>query len=255
MSTAPFKDYFSTQASNYARFRPHYPDALFEVVAGLARGHDTAWDCATGNGQVAIGLTPYFQKIYATDASADQIAHAFPHEQIEYRVALAEQSGLPDCSIDLVTVGLALHWLDLDPFYAEVHRVLRPGGAIAVWCTDVPVLPSAPSGLRQAVLQFYEAIDAHKPPEVDLVSDRYQTIPFPFEEVVTPEFNRVADWSVDNLLGYFTTWSATTQLREQLGDGAISELFDAIRAQWGTTDVRRVQWLISMRAGYKTANG
>ncbi|HEY9648272.1 MAG TPA: methyltransferase domain-containing protein, partial [Chroococcidiopsis sp.] len=106
-----FNDYFSTQASDYAKYRPTYPEALFDYLAGLVTDHDAAWDCATGNGQVAVGLTPFFQTVYATDASADQITHAFPHPQIRYAVATAEASGLPSQSVDLVTVGLALHWL------------------------------------------------------------------------------------------------------------------------------------------------
>ena len=74
----------------------------------------------------------------ATDASEEQIRHAQAHPRVEYRVAIAHASGLPPHSADLVTVAQALHWFDLPPFYAEVRRVLRPGGIVAAWCYGNP---------------------------------------------------------------------------------------------------------------------
>ncbi|MDZ7343288.1 MAG: SAM-dependent methyltransferase, partial [candidate division KSB1 bacterium] len=65
-----FKDHFSTQAVDYAKYRPHYPAAMFEYLATLPPERQTAWDCATGNGQAALGLTPHFERVIATDASA-----------------------------------------------------------------------------------------------------------------------------------------------------------------------------------------
>lgn len=128
-----FKDHFSVQAEHYSKFRPKYPDELFKYLGSLVDNNDTAWDSATGNGQAATGLAPYFGKIIATDASESQILHAEPHPKIEYRVAPAENSGLESASADLITVATAIHWLDTDKFYSEVKRVLRKNGVIAVW--------------------------------------------------------------------------------------------------------------------------
>ena len=118
MST--FKDHFSAASGRYAAYRPDYPAALFEWLAGLCDRHDTAWDCATGSGQAALGLAPHFRRVVATDASAEQVRHAVAHPSIDYRVAQAEDSGLADHSVDLVTVAQAAHWFDLPRFYAEV---------------------------------------------------------------------------------------------------------------------------------------
>ncbi|NJN88139.1 MAG: class I SAM-dependent methyltransferase [Leptolyngbyaceae cyanobacterium SL_7_1] len=128
MANPTFKDHFSDHAQNYAKYRPGYPTVLFDYLATLVERPEVAWDCATGNGQAALGLAAHFPTVYATDASAEQIAHAFPHERIHYRVASAESSGLANCSVDLVTVGLALHWFDRERFYQEVQRVVKPGG-------------------------------------------------------------------------------------------------------------------------------
>ena len=126
-----FKDYFSTQAKEYSKYRPKYPPELFEYLASLVKEHKTAWDSATGSGQAAIGLAPYFEKVIATDASESQIIHAHPHEKIEYRVASSEDSGIEDNSINLATVATAIHWIDTNKFYPEIRRVLKKGGVIA----------------------------------------------------------------------------------------------------------------------------
>jgi ubiquinone/menaquinone biosynthesis C-methylase UbiE len=129
-----FKDHFSGHAANYAKFRPNYPRELFEYLASIAPGRGRAWDCATGNGQAAVGLSAFFECVIATDASEKQILGASRSERIEFRVAAAEKSGLESKSIDLVTVAQALHWFDLNAFYAEVIRVLKPRGILAAWC-------------------------------------------------------------------------------------------------------------------------
>src|SRR5690349_15303419 len=128
-----FHDHFSGLASRYADFRPHYPAALFDYLAALVPGNAQVWDCAAGNGQASIDLAQRFSKVIATDASPEQIASATARHNVEYRVALAEQSGLADTSVDLVTVAQALHWFDLNRFFAEVQRVLKPGGVLAIW--------------------------------------------------------------------------------------------------------------------------
>ena len=128
-----FRDHFSTQSAAYAQFRPHYPEALIQYLADLAPARERAWDCATGNGQVAVELARFFTEVVATDASARQLEHATPHERVRYRVLPAEQTDFAPASFDLVTVAQALHWFDLDRFYAEVRRTLRPEGVITVW--------------------------------------------------------------------------------------------------------------------------
>jgi ubiquinone/menaquinone biosynthesis C-methylase UbiE len=127
-------DLFSKQATTYSRFRPTYPDALYEAILSHCANRELAWDCATGNGQAATGLSPYFKRVVATDLSQSQIENAISKSNIEYRVLRAEEKvPLPDESVDLVTVAQAIHWFDLDTFYSEVKRVLKPKGIFATW--------------------------------------------------------------------------------------------------------------------------
>lgn len=135
-----FEDHFSELAQAYARYRPSYPSALFSYLASVAPGREFAWDCGTGNGQAALALAEHFDRVVATDASAAQIAHAFAHERVDYRVERAEAVSLGDGSTDLITVAIAVHWFDLEAFYREVRRVLKAKGILAVWTYHLPMI-------------------------------------------------------------------------------------------------------------------
>ena len=169
-----FADHFSGVSAAYAAFRPRYPDALFDLLAAAAPAREAAWDCATGNGQAALGLARHFARVIATDASDAQIAYATPHPRITYRVAAADRSGLGDRSVDLVTVAQAAHWLDRPRFYAEARRVLRPAGVIALWSYwDFTIAPEIDPILR---VFHKETVGPFWPLERKLTEDRYRTI-------------------------------------------------------------------------------
>ncbi len=131
--TTLFKDHFSGHAEKYQKYRPQYPDKLFDYLATCCTAHQTAWDCATGNGQAALALAKCYRQVIATDASVQQIANAVKQSNIDYRVAPAESTTIAANSIDLVTVAQALHWFDIRKFAEEVRRVLKPAGILAVW--------------------------------------------------------------------------------------------------------------------------
>ncbi|MDX2243576.1 MAG: class I SAM-dependent methyltransferase [Leptolyngbyaceae cyanobacterium bins.302] len=246
----PFKDYFSNHAKIYAQHRPAYPDELFEYLSRLVEDHDAAWDCGTGNGQVAIGLTPYFQHIYATDASEQQLAHAIAHPQVTYSVSTAEQTTLPSQSVDLVTVGLALHWFSFDLFYQEVRRVLRPAGAIAVWCYSDVELPTASQPLRDRLAEFRQLVYPYFAPEIEYVWQRYETIPFPFVEQPAPPFLMTTLWTVEDFIGYLQSLSGTQRFRQEQGAEALNAIAQPLIAAWQEAEATLpVQWRIYLRVG------
>ena len=89
-----FKDHFSKQAADYAKFRPSYPQKLFAYFGSIAPNRQLAWDCGTGSGQAAVALASVFDRVIATDASEKQISNAQPHDRVEYRVAPAAKAVL-----------------------------------------------------------------------------------------------------------------------------------------------------------------
>ncbi len=158
-----FNDHFSGHAADYRAFRPTYPPDLFAFLASVAPARDVVWDCGTGSGQAAVRLADHFARVFATDASSEQVKHARPHPSVEYAVAPAEACPLPNASASLVTVAQALHWFDLPRFYTEVHRVCKPGGALAVWTYDLHTVNADIDPLLERLQS--EFVRAYWPPE------------------------------------------------------------------------------------------
>jgi ubiquinone/menaquinone biosynthesis C-methylase UbiE len=243
-----FKDYFSKQASEYTRYRPHYPAAIFKYLATLTVDHQLAWDCATGSGQAALGLVNYFEKIIATDASDKQIANATAHDRITYMVAAAESTEIASGSVDLIVVAQALHWFDLDKFYAEVRRVSKSGGVLAAWSYSLLRINSA---IDKLVDKFYtEVVGPFWPAERKFVDDKYQSIEFPFQEFTSPAFNMEANWSFEHFLGYIVTWSSVQKFRRQNKADPLEGFARDLKQVWGRLEEeKRIRWPINMRVG------
>jgi len=243
-----FKDYFSKQASEYTKYRPHYPEALYEYLATLVCSRQRAWDCATGSGQAALGLTPYFEQIIATDASKRQIANAIEHSKIAYFVAPAEKPDIEAASIDLIVVAQALHWFDLNRFYAEARRVSKPGGVLAAWSYSLLRIARDIDSLLD---KFYtEVVGPFWPPERKFVDDKYQSIPFPFAELDVPQFKMESKWSLERLIGYLGTWSAVQNFKDKHNTDPIELIIkDLIRAWDRPQDEKEIHWSINMRVG------
>ena len=204
-----------------------------------------AWDCATGNGQAAVELAEVFLRVIATDASEKQVANAERHPRVGYRVAIAENSGLESQGVDFVTVAQALHWFDLERFYAEVRRVLKPDGAIAVWAYKLATVSPA---IDAIVNHYYsDVVGPHWPAERVLV-EKFEELPFAFPEIAAPSFAMEAEWSVEELLGYLRTWSATQRFMTAEQRDPLDGVEDKLRAEWGT-EVRRVGWPLTVRVG------
>jgi SAM-dependent methyltransferase len=243
------RDHFSAVSTDYAQSRPTYPDALFAWLAASCPHRGLAWDVGAGSGQASTALASHFDRVLATDLSAGQIANARRHSRIEYRVAPAERSGLPDAGADLVSVAQALHWFDLDAFYAEVRRVLKPGGLVAAWTYGI--LSVEGDAVDRIVDHFYrEVVGPHWPAERRHVENRYVDLAFPFARVDAPAFAIVRYWSLDDLLGYVRSWSATGRMREATGVDPVPMLAAELATPWGDRDQRRaVTWPIAMHAG------
>lgn len=209
---------------------------------------DRVWDCATGNGQAAVGLAQHFGKVLGTDVSREQIAHATPHPRVSYAVAPAENSGLESGSVNLVTVGQALHWLDSDRFYQEVHRVSKGRTIIAVWCYDL--LSTTPE-VVEVINDFYrETLKDYWFPERRHIEAGYSTLPFPFPEMEAPEFAMTARWDLTAMIGYLKTWSAVHNYMEREGEDPLRLMKSSLEAAWGDPgEVMAVNWPIILRVG------
>ncbi len=238
-------DHFSVVATTYRTFRPIYPPALFDYLAGLAPGRALAWDCATGSGQAALALTARFDRVIASDLSAALLADAPPHPQITYAEFTAEAPPLDPASVDLITVAQAIHWFDHARFFAAANRTLKPGGILAFWGYNWPRF----SLEIDAVIDTFNTtiLAPHWPAESKILHAGYVSIRPPLPELNPPAFSICADWSLAQLIGHCATWSAVSRAKAKTGTDPLAHLIARLQAVWGSAEVLPVRWPLHLR--------
>jgi len=237
---------FSPLAERYARARPDYPRELFAHLANLVGRRDLAWDAATGSGQAAAGLAGHFDRVIATDVSAEQIRHAYPHPKVEYKVAPSESSGLPGGCVDVVTVAAAVHWFDVAAFSAEVERVTRPGGILAVWTYHIGIME--PPFDRIFDTFYRDVLKPHFAEGARLVDELYETLILPGEPLPAPKLHVSAEWRHAQLLDFIHSWSGAVKYQEAHGFDPVDVIAEELDAIWGGRDeIRSLKWPLFAR--------
>jgi SAM-dependent methyltransferase len=239
----------------YQKHRPQYPAALFEHLANLCKEHEVAWDCATGNGQAAVGLADHFAFVWATEGARTQIQKAKVHRRVAYFQSDCKESGLPPGTVDLVCVAQALHWFgDIEPFYREVERVLRPSGVFVATCY---FLPQVSESIDTLVGELYrsEAIRRFWYPGFRHVEERYSGLPFPFGATGQPVcFAMEEDWTWARFHGYLRTWPHVAIASKSGEDTTVRQALRKIEKAWGgVRERRRVTWEVAVRVATKPA--
>jgi SAM-dependent methyltransferase len=240
-----FKDHFSAVAGDYATARPEYPSALFDWVASVAPSPGLCWEAGCGSGQATRDLAARFGRVYATDPSAAQIEQAPAIANADFRVEPAETCGLPDASADAACVAQALHWFDRRAYFAEVARVLKPGGVLVVWgYQDIEV----PASIQAANAALQAAIRPHWPAERADVDAAYAGYDWPFPRIDAPAFALTAQWPLSRLLAYFASYSASKRHREATGRDAVADLATRFADAWGDPGVLALRWPLFVHA-------
>ena len=239
------KDNFSNRSDQYAKFRPTYPGELFDYLLSIVPSTSSAWDCGTGNGQVATQLARAFTTVHATDISQQQIDKAEPQKNIEYSVQSAEHTSFPENSFDLITVAQAIHWFDFDAFYKEARRTAKEQAILAVIGYNlVQITPT----IDEVVNHFYKNIvGPYWDKERKYVDDGYRTIPFPFQEIKAPAFKNKFEWTPDHLIGYIGTWSAVKHFEKQNQKDPVDLIREPLLHAWGSATTRAVDFPILLR--------
>ena len=247
-----FKDHFSKQAESYRRYRPGYPPELFEWLAQITAARSVALDCATGNGQAALGLARFFDCVIAIDGSARQLALAAADARVTYLVNLAERLAVRTGSVDLVVAAQAAHWFEQASFHAEVDRALVPGGVLAIWTYE-----KFRAGVEIDALidRFYvDVIGPYWPPERRHVEQGYRTLALPYPAIATPVFALVNRWDLETVAGYLESWSAVQRYRDARGQNPLPALLSELAPHWQRAGgIVELHWPIHLRAGRKPA--
>jgi SAM-dependent methyltransferase len=243
-----YEDHFSGHAEAYARHRPRYPEAIYSWLASLTPRHELAWDAGCGNGQVAGSLAHHYREVHASDASGDQLSNALPHPRVHYHEEPSHRTTLARASVDLVAAGAAAHWFELEGFYREAVRVGREDAIIALWSYGPRDIADA---VDPVVHRFQEEIlRDYWPERIQYVHDQYRTMPFPFEDIAAPPFEMSAEWTLDEFLGFLSTWSASQKYLADQGSHPLALIDDELAAAWGDSHApRRITWPLFFRVG------
>lgn len=245
------QDNFSRQALAYKKFRPTYPQALYDELLRITADGDRqcCWDCGTGNGQVAIALANYYEHVFATDISQTQLDNATQAPNITYRVERAEQTSFPDHQFDLITVGQAMHWFDFAAFEQEVRRVGKVGGVISAWGYGLLRVNEA---INAQIDHFYtNIIGSYWNEERRHVDRAYESIPFNFPEIPTTDDLAIeVEWTRQQLEGYLNSWSSVQHyIRQHEGKNPVSPFMETLAEIWPPDGTQRIKFPIFMKSG------
>ncbi|PVG83938.1 SAM-dependent methyltransferase [Nocardioides gansuensis] len=226
--------HFDARAEVYERSRPLYPEALWARLRelGVLGGGRRVLDLGAGTGEATGRLVESGATVTAVEpgiALAERLRRRVPQARVV--VATAEDVLLPDAAFDVAVVATAVHWFDLGIVVPKLHRVLRPGGQLAVWRT-VFGDPEVSTPFRDRVSEIVAA----RPP-----ADRPDALdPDHWTRVLTAtghfvvRHTEVFRWSVeldtDQIRGLFSTFSdwsaveveAAAQAADDLG-GRVTE--------------------------------
>lgn len=242
-----FKDQFSARSDLYAKYRPRYPDTLFNYLLDLVPGFGCAWDCGTGNGQVAGKLAEKFARVHATDVSEQQLRNAIRKPNITYELTRAEHTRLPGNTVDLITAAQAIHWFDFDAYYEEVRRVARSKAIIAAWAYNrLTVSPAIDAILHDL---YCNILGSYWDAERRFVDESYATIPFPFKEIEAPILQMIAPWTFTQLIGYLTSWSSVQNFMERHHRNPLDAVEPKIKSLWQDDETKEVRFPLFTRIG------
>lgn len=244
---ATMKDNFSTQSDQYAKYRPVYPEAFFDYLNSIVTSKKSAWDCGTGNGQVARELAKTFDNVEGSDISSQQLENAFCADNIHYSVQSAENTDFAADQFDLITVAQAIHWFDFDKFYAEVRRTAKDNALLVVMGYGRVEVSET---IDRLVTDFYtNVIGPYWDKERRYIDDLYQTIPFPFQEIETPIFANTQAWTLAHFVGYLNTWSAVKHYIKHNHCNPVDELQVQLQRYWSLDEVKEVSFPLLLRIG------
>ncbi|GAA4732951.1 class I SAM-dependent methyltransferase [Flavisolibacter ginsenosidimutans] len=242
------KDLFSSQADAYAKYRPTYPQDLFDYILQFVKEKNCVWDCATGNGQAASVLAHYFQTVEATDISEAQLKNAVKKENIHYQICPAEKTPFADDSFDLITVATAYHWLDWNAFYNEASRVGKNDCVVAVWAYNIVLCED--KNVNQLIHDYYyKTIYAYWNKERRHVEASYKTVAFDFFSLPSKDFEIIKQWTKEDLLGYLSTWSALQNYVKQHGASPLPAFEKQLIEVWQNEEERAFRFPLFLRIG------
>lgn len=242
------KDKFSDRSEFYKKFRPTYPQNLYDEILKVTSGRIACWDCGTGNGQVAVQLSNYFKTVYATDISENQISRAEKRNNIVYKIERSEKTSFRESHFDLITVAQAIHWFDLNAFYKEAKRVIINGGIICIWGYG---LPRVDKTINELLDHFYwDVIGSYWNSERKHVDNEYKSIRFDFDEInIKKQFEIITKWTITEFEGYLNSWSSVHNYMFKNNINPVNLIMDKVLHKWDKDSKKEFRFPIFLKLG------
>ncbi|KAL0484620.1 hypothetical protein AKO1_003439 [Acrasis kona] len=215
------------QVEAYAKYRPQYPTEIFDSIKKYHNKNDdtTVADVACGSGQATIELAKHFKNVIGIEPSRPQLDNAPKQDNIKYVHASAEATSLSDSSVDIVTVAQAFHWFDFEKFYAEVRRITRPDGTLAVWTYALNHFENKEA--QYALLHLYNVdLSGNWSERRKLVDDNYKSIVFPFQNKTEVVVNYKKTMSIRNYVNYLSSWSSIQDYNQKNPNNTLLKDFE-----------------------------
>jgi ubiquinone/menaquinone biosynthesis C-methylase UbiE len=210
-------DNFSCQSKEYSKFRPTYPEEMYEWLTSRMNCTNLAIDFATGNGQNAVGLSDYFSHVIGVDISQKQLDSAYKRPNIKY-INLAAEKYKEECregSVDLVTIAQGLHFLDINKFIKKCSGLLKPGGIFFAFAYIYPQCKDNHYVNTFLDYYYYDVLADYWEDFRKIVNRKYVDIVLPDDFLKLdcssmPENCKKIEkiWSKDDLINYMKTWTA-----------------------------------------------
>jgi len=217
---------FGLAAEEYERGRPGYAEAALDAV-GLARDA-VVLDLAAGTGKLTRQLVPRYARVLAVEPLDEMRAvleRVVP--EAEALDGSADAIPLEDSAVDAVFVGEAFHWFARAETLAELGRVLRPQGTLAI-------LFNQPDGdfeppLPEAFWAEYDAAAIEKPPEHTVASGLWKApFPGPFGPLSEASFPNPIELDREQVLAQAASWSMISGLPASERSALLARLGDLL---------------------------
>lgn len=241
---------FDRLAGEYSRYRPSYAPSVASAVLGLLERNPAEIDAADVGAGTGIWTRMLAQRglrsVVAVEPS-DAMRAAGVRDQaafpIRWLAGQAEQTGLPSCSVDLLTMASSFHWADFDAAVGEFHRVLRSDGWFcAVWnprLIEVNPLFVEIEGYLDDLCPGLERRSSGRSSFTETLTERLWGCGR-FDDVVTLEGRHVAMQSREHYLG---AWRSVNDVQAQLGPERFAAFLRRIEERLEGIDTLEVTYL------------
>lgn len=202
-------------AHNYSKYRPTYPQTLWDKIFAFAEKHGTgftmALDLACGTGLSTLGLCSHYQRTVGVDISKAQLECAQEkisnqperYGNVEFILSTASQIPIKNESADLVTCATAWHWLDPNTVFPEVDRVLKKPGSLAVYSYCTPtILHEECNKIFQGVINTCTWQEGPYGNVLTVCDSHYQEVRLPYPIAERHEMEVKTTVSLDDIEGF-----------------------------------------------------